>query len=113
MLQHRASPLVGCTSKYAEDYVHYSGRLAVRQTPLTVDPEHAGRSQLHIFLRAAYSSLCAATHSDDYLVFDAEENTITLQGTTAITIRAAGAISLEATQLILNGRVVRPVGESI
>jgi uncharacterized protein involved in type VI secretion and phage assembly len=51
--------------------------------------------------------------TSDFLVFDAEENTITLQGTTAITIRAAGAISLEATQISLNGRVVRPVAEAI
>jgi len=51
--------------------------------------------------------------TDDHLVFDAEDNTITLQGTTAITIRAVGAISLEATQITLNGRVVRPVGEAI
>ncbi len=49
----------------------------------------------------------------DVLLFDAEDNTITLQGTTAITIRAVGAISLEATQITLNGRVVRPVGEAI
>jgi hypothetical protein len=51
--------------------------------------------------------------TDDHLVLDAEDNTITLQGTTAITIRAVGAISLEATQITLNGRVVRPVGEPI
>ncbi len=49
----------------------------------------------------------------DHLVFDAEENTITLQGTTAITIRAVGAISLEATQITLNGRVVRPIDAAI
>jgi len=46
-------------------------------------------------------------------VFDAEDNTVTLQGTTAITIRAAGAISLEATQISLNGRVVRAGAEAI
>ena len=49
----------------------------------------------------------------DHLLFDAEENSVTLQGTTAITIRAVGAISLEATQISLNGRVVRPVAEAI
>jgi hypothetical protein len=51
--------------------------------------------------------------TDDFLVFDAEDNTITLQGTTAITIRAVGAIALEATQITIGGRVVRPVGEPI
>jgi uncharacterized protein involved in type VI secretion and phage assembly len=51
--------------------------------------------------------------TDDFLVFDAEDNTITLQGTTAITIRAIGAIALEATQITIGGRVVRPVDEPI
>jgi hypothetical protein len=51
--------------------------------------------------------------TDDFLVFDAEDNTITLQGTTAITIRAVGAIALEATHITIGGRVVRPVDEAI
>ena len=49
----------------------------------------------------------------DHLLFDAEENTITLEGTTAITIRAVGAISLEAAQVTIAGRVVRPVADPI
>ncbi len=49
----------------------------------------------------------------DYLLFDAEENTITLEGTTAITIKAVGAISLEATQVTIAGRVVRPIADPI
>ena len=49
----------------------------------------------------------------DHLVFDAEENTVTLEGTTAVTIRAVGAISLEATQVTIAGRVVRPVPDPI
>ena len=49
----------------------------------------------------------------DHLLFDAEENTITLEGTTAITIRAVGAISIEAAQVTIAGRVVRPVGDPI
>lgn len=49
----------------------------------------------------------------DYLVFDAEENTITLEGTTAITIRAVGAISLEAAQITIGGRAVRPIADPI
>ena len=49
----------------------------------------------------------------DHLLFDAEENSITLQGTTAITIKAVGAISLEATSVTIAGRVVRPVADPI
>ena len=49
----------------------------------------------------------------DHLLFDAEENSITLEGTTAITIRAVGAITLEATQVTIAGRVVRPVADPI
>ena len=49
----------------------------------------------------------------DFLLFDAEENTITLQGTTAITIKAVGAISLEAAQVTIGGRIVRPVADPI
>ena len=52
-------------------------------------------------------------HPGDYLVFDAEENTITLEGTTAITIRAVGAISLEAAQITIGGRAVRPIADPI
>ena len=49
----------------------------------------------------------------DHLLFDAEENSVTLAGTTAITIKAVGAISLEATQITIGGRVVRPIGQPI
>lgn len=49
----------------------------------------------------------------DHLVFDAEENTITLQGTSSITIRAAGAIHLDAPHVTISGRVVRPVAAAI
>lgn len=49
----------------------------------------------------------------DHLLFDAEENTITLEGTTAITIKAVGAISLEATSVTIAGRVVRPIADPI
>jgi uncharacterized protein involved in type VI secretion and phage assembly len=49
----------------------------------------------------------------DHLVFDAEENSVTLQGTTAITIKAVGAISLEAPLITIGGRVVRPTPEAI
>jgi len=49
----------------------------------------------------------------DHLVFDAEENTVTLEATTAITLRAVGAISLEATEVTIAGRVVRPIADPI
>lgn len=51
--------------------------------------------------------------TDDYLEFDAEKNTITLQGTTAIVIRATGGISLDATHITIGGRVIRPVEDAI
>jgi uncharacterized protein involved in type VI secretion and phage assembly len=49
----------------------------------------------------------------DYLEFKAEANTVTLQATTSLTIRAVGGITLEATQVNIAGRVVRPVAEAI
>ena len=49
----------------------------------------------------------------DHLVFDAEENTVTLQATTALTLRAVGAIALEATQVTIAGRLVRPIADPI
>ena len=49
----------------------------------------------------------------DHLLFDAEENTITLEGTTAITIRAVGAISLEAASVTIAGRAMRPIADPI
>lgn len=49
----------------------------------------------------------------DNLLFDAEDNTITLEGTTAITIKALGAVSIEAAQITIGGRIVRPIPEPI
>jgi len=49
----------------------------------------------------------------DTLLFDAETNTITLEGTTAITLRAVGAITLDAAVITLAGRVVRPIADAI
>lgn len=49
----------------------------------------------------------------DHLTFDAEENTVTIEGTTALTLKAVGAISLEATQITIGGRVVRPIADPI
>ncbi len=49
----------------------------------------------------------------DHLVFDAEENSVTLEATTAITLRAVGAISIEALQITIAGRIVRPIADPI
>ena len=49
----------------------------------------------------------------DYLLFDAEENSVTLNATTALTLRAVGAIAIEATQVTIAGRVVRPIADPI
>jgi len=49
----------------------------------------------------------------DFLLFDAEENTVTLEATTSLTLRATGAIALEGTHITIRGRVVRPIAEPI
>lgn len=51
--------------------------------------------------------------TDSYLIFDAEDNSITLSGTTAITIKSEGTISLDAPMVTISGRVVRPTGGAI
>jgi uncharacterized protein involved in type VI secretion and phage assembly len=53
------------------------------------------------------------TKTGDHLVFDAETNSVVLSGTTAITIRAEGAITLDAPVVTIRGRVVRPVAGAI
>ena len=45
----------------------------------------------------------------DHIHFNAADNTITLDATTAIMLRAVGAISLEGRQITIGGRVVRPI----
>ena len=49
----------------------------------------------------------------DHLLFDAEENTVTLEATTALTLRSAGAVSIEGLQVTIGGRTLRPVDEGI
>jgi hypothetical protein len=49
----------------------------------------------------------------DFLEFNAEDNSVTLCATTAVTIKADGAISLEAPHISIGGRVVRPVKAAI
>ncbi|HBQ18610.1 MAG TPA: hypothetical protein DEF51_48280 [Myxococcales bacterium] len=52
-------------------------------------------------------------HTGDHLVFDAEANTVTLQATTALTLRAVGAVVIDAPHVTIAGRVVRPVRDPI
>jgi len=47
------------------------------------------------------------------LTFDAETNSVTLDATTSLTLRALGAVSIEALQVTIGGRVVRPVSDPI
>jgi len=49
----------------------------------------------------------------DLIELDAENNTITIQGTTAVTIKAVGAITLDAAQINIAGRPVRPIKDAI
>jgi len=49
----------------------------------------------------------------DQLVFDAETNTVTLEATTALTLRAIGGVAIEGAQITIGGRVVRPVADPI
>lgn len=49
----------------------------------------------------------------DHLVFDAETNTVALVATTALTLRAVGAVVIDAPHVTIAGRVVRPVPDPI
>lgn len=49
----------------------------------------------------------------DHLLFDAEENSVTLAATSALTLRAVGAVSIEGVQITIGGRVVRPIADPI
>lgn len=64
-------------------------------------------------IHAASDAQLTNRKTGDHLVFDAEENTVTLQATTALTLRAVGAIALEAPQVTIAGRVVRPIADPI
>ncbi len=49
----------------------------------------------------------------DSLTFDAEANTVALDATTALTLRAVGSIRIEALEVVINGRIVRPTAGAI
>ncbi len=49
----------------------------------------------------------------DLIQLDAEDNTVVIQGTTSITIRAVGAVNIEAPHVTIHGRVVRSISSPI
>jgi hypothetical protein len=49
----------------------------------------------------------------DGIVLDAEDNTVSIVGTTALVLRATGAIEIDAPQVTIRGRTVRPVRVAI
>lgn len=51
--------------------------------------------------------------TDDHLVFDAEENSVTLEATSGLTLRAVTAINIEGLQVTIAGRVIRPIVDPI
>ncbi|MCP4674046.1 MAG: hypothetical protein GY854_00700, partial [Deltaproteobacteria bacterium] len=51
--------------------------------------------------------------TDDYIELNAETNEITIKGTTAIRIKAEGAITIEGAHIVIGGRVLRPCADAI
>ena len=51
--------------------------------------------------------------TEDAICLDAEQNSLSISGTTAITITAVGAITLKAPLITINGRAVKPVADAI
>lgn len=49
----------------------------------------------------------------DAITLDADDHTITIDATTAVTIRALGAVAIEAARVTIAGRVVRPCPDPI
>jgi uncharacterized protein involved in type VI secretion and phage assembly len=49
----------------------------------------------------------------DHILLDAEDNTISVVGTTALILRAVGAIEIDAPQVTIRKRVIRPVQDAI
>jgi hypothetical protein len=49
----------------------------------------------------------------DHVLLDAETNTIAIEATTSMTIRALGAVTIDAAQVTIAGRVVRPIADPI
>lgn len=51
--------------------------------------------------------------TNDRVLIDAEDHTISIEGTTAITLRTLGAVAIEGNHITIGGRVVRPIGDPI
>jgi len=49
----------------------------------------------------------------DHITLDASTNTVLVQATTAVVIQAVGAIELNAAQITIKGRQVRPIADPI
>jgi uncharacterized protein involved in type VI secretion and phage assembly len=49
----------------------------------------------------------------DHIILDAEDNTVSIVGTTSLILRAVGAIEIDAPQVTIRRRVVRPVQDAI
>jgi uncharacterized protein involved in type VI secretion and phage assembly len=49
----------------------------------------------------------------DHIILDAEDNTVSVVCTTALILRAVGAIEIDAPQVTIRKRVVRPVPDPI
>lgn len=65
--------------------------------------ETPGRRRIELVNRA----------TNDRVLIDAEDHTICIEGTTAITLRTLGAVAIEGNHITIGGRVVRPIGDPI
>jgi len=50
---------------------------------------------------------------EEYIEFNAEDNSITISAATAVNIRAIGEVEIDAAQIVLNGRKVLPTSDPI
>lgn len=78
-------------------------RVFATETFRIVIDETAGRRRLELLNR----------QTSDRVLIDAEDHTISIEGTTAITLRTLGAVAIEGNHITIGGRVVRPVGDPI
>jgi hypothetical protein len=52
-------------------------------------------------------------NNGDYLELNADENTVSVIATTGLTLRATGAVEIDAAQVTIRGRIVRPSADAI
>jgi len=53
------------------------------------------------------------TRTGDTITLNNQDNTIVIEATTAVIIKALGAVSLDATNVTIAGRVVRPIKDPL